>query len=206
MPGIEVKQETLDRIHAMLAGVQDADKKVLKPALTRGLMAGKTQASREVRQTYHISAGNFKDKGFIRFNNVAQSGEGIIGSIQYSGSAIPLMKFKVSPSMPKQGVTPSAAVLKSSSLVAFADRKDVFVAQMKSWHLGIFSRQEGKYSSKRGSGRNKHTEQLKELYSPAIPTMVGNKKVMESVEDRVSEVINQRINHEIDRLLKQNGG
>ena len=55
---IEVSEQTINRIHAILAGVENADKKVLKPALTRGLMAGKTAAGKAVRQTYHISAGD----------------------------------------------------------------------------------------------------------------------------------------------------
>ena len=32
---IEVSEQTINRIHAILAGVENADKKVLKPALTR---------------------------------------------------------------------------------------------------------------------------------------------------------------------------
>jgi hypothetical protein len=203
---IEVSEQNLDRIHAILAGVQDADKKVLKPALTRGLMAGKTAAGKAVRQTYHISAADFNSKGRLEYKNVSESGDGIIGSIKYSGGVIPLIKFKVSPKTPQRKKTPSAAVLKASSLVAFANRKDVFVAQMKSGHIGIFQRKEGKYSASRGSGRNKHTETLKELLSPAVPQMVGNDKVMQTVEDRVNEVINQRIDHEIERLLNKNGG
>ena len=119
---------------------------------------------------------------------------------------IPLIKFKVSPNTPKKKATPSAAVLKASSLTKFARQNNVFVQQMKSGHIGIFERKEGEYSASRGSGQNKHTEKLKELLSPAVPQMVGNDTVMQTVEDRVNEVINQRIDHEIDRLLSKNGG
>ena len=59
---IEVSEQTINRIHAILAGVENADKKVLKPALTRGLMAGKTAAGKAVRQTYHIPAGDFNSR------------------------------------------------------------------------------------------------------------------------------------------------
>ena len=200
---IEVSEQTISKIHTILAGVQDADKKVLKPALTRGLMAGKTAAGKAVRQTYNISAGDFNGKGRIEYNNVSANGDGIIGSIRYSGGVIPLAKFKVTPKTPIQKKTPSAAVLKASSLTSFGNEKNVFVAQMKSGHIGIFQRKEGKYSSRRGEGKNKHTEKLKELLSPAVPTMVGNEKVMQTVEDRVNEVINQRIDHEIERLLNK---
>lgn len=200
---IEVSEETISKIHTILAGVKDADKKVLKPALTRGLMAGKTAAGKAVRQTYNISAGDFNSKGRLEYNNVSANGDGIIGSIRYSGGVIPLVKFKVTPKTPIQKKTPSAAVLKASSLTSFGNEKNVFVAQMKSGHIGIFQRKEGKYSNRRGEGKNKHTETLKELLSPAVPTMVSNEKVMQTVEDRVNEVINQRIDHEIERLLNR---
>jgi len=192
---IEVSEQTIDRIHAILAGVEKADEKVLKPALARGLMAGKTAAGRMVRQTYHISAGDFNSRGYMRYNSVSSTGDGIIGSIEYSGSVIPLMKFKVAPTTPKQKKTPSAAVLKASSLTKFARLNNVFVAQMKSGHIGIFERRKGTVSPNAGK------EKLKELLSPAVPQMVGNETVMENVEKRVNEVVNQRIDHEIERLL-----
>ena len=195
---IEVSEQTIDRIHTILAGVEKADEKVLKPALARGLVAGKTAAGKMVRQTYHISAGDFNSRGYMRYNSVTKNGDGIIGSIEYSGGVIPLMKFKVSPSTPKKRTTPSAAVLKASSLVKFNRQKNVFVAQMKSGHIGIMERQKGTVSPATGK------EKLKELLSPAVPQMVGNEKVMQNVEERVNEVINQRIEHEIERLLSKN--
>ena len=208
MVGVQVEQSTLDRIHSILAGVQETETKVLKPAFTRGLMAGKTQAKKEVRQTYRISAGDFASNGKINLKGVTKTGGGLIGSVEYSGATIPLMKFKVNPSSPKQGATPSAAVLKQSGLVPFSREKDTFVAQMKTGHIGIFTRRDGVYSGKRYSetGKNKHSQAIKERYSPAVPTMVGKQEVMESVEDRVAEVINQRIDHEIDRIFNGIGG
>lgn len=203
---IEVSEQTINRIHAILAGVENADKKVLKPALTRGLMAGKTAAGKAVRQTYHISAGDFNSRGYMKYNSVSQGGDGIVGSIEYSGGVIPLIRFKVSPNTPKRKKTPSAAVLKASSLVKFGRENNVFVQQMKSGHISIFERKSGEYSASRGSGQNKHTEKLKELLSPAVPQMVGNDEVMQTVEERVNEVINQRIDHEIERLLNKGGG
>lgn len=188
---IEVSEQTIDKIHAILAGIQDADKKVLKPAMTRGLMAGKTAAGKAVRLTYHISASDFSSRGYMKYNGVSQGNGGIIGSIEYSGGVIPLMKFKVTPTIPKKNATPMAAVIKTNSLVAFDRKKDVHVLKMKSGYIGIYKGENGK---------------LKELYSPSVPKMVGNDTVMQTVENRVNEVINQRIDHEIERLLSRNGG
>lgn len=187
---IEVSAQTINRIHAILAGIENADKKVLKPAMARGLIAGKAAAGKAVRQTYHISASDFNRYGYMKYNSVSPSSNGIIGSIEYSGGVIPLIRFKVSPNVPKYRETPSAAVLKASSLVAFARKHNVFVQQMKSGHIGIFERKQG--------------GKIKELLSPAVPQMVGNDEVMSIIENRVNEVINQRIDHEIERLLNQN--
>lgn len=206
MVNVDISEESINRIHALLSGMQNADTKVLKPAITRGLMAGKTQAKREVRKTYRISAGDFNKNAFIKQKNPSQSGSTIIGSIEFSGSVIPLMKFKVTPSAPKGKTAPKAAVLKASSLVAFDVDKDAFVASMNSGHIGVFKRTPGQYSRNRGSGQNKHTEKIQELYSPSAPAMVGNEEVSTSVEERMAEVINERIEHEIDRLLNKYGG
>lgn len=199
---IEVSEQTIDRIHTILAGVENADKKVLKPALTRGLMAGKTAAGKKVTETYHISKAEVSSKGYLRYNSVAQSGKGIIGSFEYAGRRIPLIKFNVTPAMPRNGVTPSAAVLKANALTEFNKENNVFVGKVGE-HTGVFERMGGVYSSKRGDGKNKHTEKIRELFSPAVPQMVGNDTVMQTVEDRVNEVINQRIDHEIERLLSK---
>lgn len=212
MIDVDISEETANRLHSILEGMGVAEEKVLKPALTRGLMAGKTAASKTARETYHISTGDFKSSGYMKYNSVSQSEDGIIGSIEFSGGVIPLIQYKVSPSTPKQGKTPSAAVLKASSLVPFARKKDTFVAQMKTGHIGIFERRENVYSGKRYTtktgkvGRNKHNQAIKELLSPSVPQMVSNAVVLETVEDRVNEVINQRIEHEIERLLSGNGG
>jgi hypothetical protein len=198
---IEVSEQSINKIHALLAGIQDADEKVLKPAITRGLMAGKTAAGREIRRTYHISAEELGKRGFMKYENPVKKDGGIIGTLMYSGAVIPLIKFKVSPQTPKNGVTPSAAVLKASSLVSFSGEKNVFVGQTQAGHTGVFQREEGKYSTKRGTGKNKHTESIRQLYAPPAPKMMGNEQVIQAVEDRVNEVINQRIDHEIERLL-----
>ena len=197
---IEVSEQTIDRIHTILAGVEKADEKVLKPALTRGLMAGKTAAKKQAVSTYRIKPSTFDEKTYIDYKGVKIGTNEVIGNIAFAGRVMPLIKFKVSPGTPKKKTTPSAAVLKASSLVKFNRQKNVFVAQMKSGHIGIMERQKGTVSPTTGK------EKLKELLSPATPQMVGNEKVMQNVKERVNEVINQRIEHEIERLLSKRGG
>ncbi len=206
---IEIKEQTLDRIHELLAGVEDAERRVLKPALARGLTAGKTAAGKSVRETYRISAGDFRNQGRLTLNAVSESGNDIIGSLEFSGGSIPLMKFKVAPKVPKRGKAPSAAVLMANGMVKLSRQKNIFVAQMDSGHYGIFERIDGKYAEGRAgeeNKQNKHTQAIRQLLSLSTAQMVGNPNVMQIMEARVQEVINQRIDHEIDRLLDEYGG
>jgi len=189
---IEVSEKTIDRIHTLLTDIQDADKKVLKPAMARALMAGKTEAKRQAVQVYHIKAGEFNKNSYIKYNGIKHHAEGeMIGEISFAGSPVPLMKYKVTPETPAQGATAAAAALKSNAPVPFNRENDVHVLQMKSGHIGIF---------KGGGGR------LKELYGPSTPRMAGNEEVRLKVEQRVNEVLNQRAEHEIERLLDKYGG
>lgn len=188
---IEVSEQTIDRIHTILAGVQDADKKVLKPAMTRALMAGKAESKRQAVAVYHIKPGEFNKNAYIKYKGIKHHGEGeMIGEIEFAGSPVPLIKYKVMPQTPAKGKTAAAAVLKKNAPVPFDRDNDVHVLQMQSGHIGIFKGENGK---------------LKELYAPSTPKMVENEEVRTKIEERVSGVLNQRIGHEIERLLDRHG-
>lgn len=208
MLDISISNETVNRLHAILDGVADADKRVLKPALARGLSAARAATVRETRKIYHISQAAFKNSSFVKIRNVAQTDSGITGSIQYSGRSIPLIRFNVTPKTPtlgKEAVTVS--VKKTENPVKL---NNAFTAQMPTGHTGVFERK-GTWAmstrkNKGKTGSTMHNEKIKELLGPSVPSMAGNTEVMDKVEARVNEVINKRIGHEMERLLGQYGG
>lgn len=207
MIDVEVSEETTNRLHAILAGIENAEQKVLKPALARGLSAGKTAFSKQIRGTYHVSPSILSSYSKVGYKNVSASGNGIIGSIEYSGGVIPLYKFNVAPKKPTFGKKAvKASVMRSGGQVVF---DNAFTAQMKSGHIGIFERKGSWRRNTRPTktgGNTENNEKIKELFGPSVPRMAENAVVIQTVEDRVNEVINQRIDHEIERLLNGNGG
>ncbi len=198
---IEVSEQTMNRIHTILAGVEKADEKVLKPAMERGLTAGKKVFNKQIKDTYNITTTAISKHSEFKYNKVTMSEDGLIGSIEYSGFPIPLYKFKVSPSKPTFGKKQVNVSVKRGNM---GTSKHAFVAQMQSGHLGVFNRTD-KYSEKQRNQikQTKHNQMIEERYGPSIPKMAGNAVVLESVEKRVNEVINQRIDHEIERLLNK---
>lgn len=205
--GVEISEQTLTRIHTILTGLENAEKKVLNPALARGKSAAKVEIIKNIRETYHILPGTLSEYSKVKDKLTTGAG-GIIGSIEYSGTVIPLYKFHVTPKSPTYGKSPiSVNVMRDHSE---AGLEHAFVAQMKNGHRGVFERVEAEPDGgleKRGAKTrratlNKHTQRIEEKYSPSAPQMAGNEKVMESVEKKVNEVINRRIEHEIERLLR----
>lgn len=193
MAGIEFDQDKMERIHALLSDLPQADVKVLKPALNRGLSATRTQAAKQVTKTYRIKSSDVKQFSKVTYKGMSKTGNQLVGSINYAGSVIPLYKFTVSPKAPDpkhQKGTVKAAVKKGGSLIPI---KEAFIATVGGGHLGVFERKETKRLP------------TEEKFGPSVPKMIGNDEVMQSIEDRANEVISARIEHEISRLLS-NGG
>ena len=190
MVDIEVSQETTNRLHAILSGLGKADEKVLKPAMQRGLTAGRAAFSKQIKSTYYVSTSVFTKYSHIGYKKVEMRSDGLIGSIEYAGTVIPLIKFNATPQKATYGKSPvKAAVKKGESQV---ELQNAFTAQMPNGHIGIYER------------KNDSSYPIKQLYGPSVPRMAENAVVLKTVEDRVNEVINNRMEHEIDRIL--NGG
>lgn len=209
MIDIEVSQETTDRLHDILAGIENAEVRVLKPALSRGLSAGKTEYNRQIKAVYNIEPNKLAARyGKIGYQNVSTDGDRIVGSIIFSGGVIPLYKFEVSPTEAEYGKgrkKVKATVMRGGGGETFTN---AFIAEMPSNHIGVFERKGAWRRKTRSTEDNRNTgnnEKIKELFGPSLSRMAENAVVIPNVEERVNEVINKRIFHEIDRILQSGG-
>lgn len=208
MIDVDISEETADRLHAVLEGMGLAEEKVLKPALARGLSAGKTAFNKQIKTVYNIEPNRLSTR-YARFGykNVSTEGDKIIGSIEFSGGVIPLYKFEVSPTEAEYGKgrkTITSSVMRGGGAASIDNG---FIAEMSNEHMGVFERKGSWRRKTRPTkvGRNtENNEKIKELFGPSLARMAENAVVLQTVEDRVNEVINKRIEHEIERLL--NGG
>ena len=190
MVDIEVSQETTNRLHAILSGLGKADEKILKPAMQRGLSAGRTAFNKQIKSVYYVSPSVISRYSHIGYKKFEMRSDGLIGSIEYAGTVIPLIKFNVAPQKATYGRTSvKAAVKRDESQV---ELQKGFTAQMPNGHIGVYER------------KGDSNYPIKQFYGPSVPRMAENTVVIKTVEDRVNEVINKRMEHELDRIL--NGG
>jgi len=76
--------------------------------------------------------------------------------------------------------------------------ENAFVAQMKSGHIGIFERTGGITST--GS------DEIKEIMGSAVSQMLGNKEVEEKLAEETRQKFEERLDHEVNRILNGWGG
>lgn len=150
-------------------------------AINRAATAGKTRASVNIRKEYVIKAEDIKKRIKIR----KATANTLSAQIRASGPVTPLMKFDVTPAFP-DAMQVRARVKKGS-------RKPIqngFVVRMSNGHVNVFTRV--------GSSRFP----IRGRYGPSVAQMMGKDKNVDDIQDRIQEVLDKRLEHELDRLLR----
>lgn len=200
--------EALDHATKVLAGIPDGISRAIKSALPRAASALRGESVRAIRSKYDISAANIRSKQniSIRYSYGSESA----AYIRFSGKKIPLYRYNgTTPKNPTAnesktvavridgtyklvhpGVAASAHQLNGTSPTKF---ENAFIARMSSGHVGIFERTGGVSSNGK--------DQIKELQGSSVPQMLGNETVQNQLADVASAKFEERMEHEITRIL-----
>ena len=182
---ITLRAEHIERLEEMLRNAPAQVNVAAARAINRAAYAARTQAGRSVRETYTVK---HKDViSTIRLHKKATPAD-LNAEIRSRGSTLKLMKFKVTPSspQPKRKRPIKVSVKKGSNKTI----KNGFVARMSNGHMNVFTRTTKKRFPIRGH------------YGPSVPQMLGNESVTRFVERKANEVLDNRLEHEINRLLR----
>lgn len=182
---IQLTIEHLDRLQALLS---DTPKKIplaASRAINRAATTARTEAGRKAREKYYVNHGDvLKTVRIIK----ATSGD-LSASVRSKGKRIPLYAFRVSPKtvQPLRKAPIKAAVKRGSGLKPLGS---AFVAHLGSGHSGVFLR----------AGKERFP--IHERYGPAIPQMIAQPSVSQWVEEKAQERLNQRLEHELNRVIE----
>lgn len=193
--------EALERANKVLSGVPDGVQKAINSAMPRAVAELRKKSYERIRERYAISEKNIRSEETIKVSY--QTGNGVIASVRFSGRKIPLYRFDGSrPKSPiydkndlvrgytskgwqmlPKGRPAYGHVLLGTSPALF---EHAFTATMSNDHTGIFSRN--------GAG-------IEEIMGPSVAQMVGNEEVAEKLVKDASDKFEERIEHEITRIL-----
>ncbi len=201
-------RETMDRATKLLAGIPGGLDKAVKSAINRAVAHLRSSTERAIRQKYDISAKDIRSEKNVRASY--SYGQGVSATVTFNGAKIPLYRFGgSSPKAPTvnsdlwvnamidgmwkrvhPGLSATGHQLKGTGVTRF---ENAFVAQMESGHIGIFERTHGKTSAA--------SDQIKELMGSSVPQMLGNKEVTETLAKETANKFDERLEHEITRIL-----
>lgn len=186
---IEITSDAIERVGTLLADVPKGAERVFANAMNRGLGRVKTQATKRVKEVYTVQNKALQEATNIRVSK-ASTGS-LAGYVSFSGVKIPLYKFKVTPTKPGTGKQVRAAVKKGGSGTPF---EDAFIAEMNNEHTGVFER------------LTRERLPIEEKMGLSAAQMVGNENIIEGLEKEAQTLVNERIVHEMNRILNGYGG
>lgn len=170
---IEVQIEGIE-IFDQLKNSDKQLEKALYFAKNRALNTVKTELARGVPKKYDTKQKTIRDRTRVNKNT---------GEVSVKGSPIRLFKFRVTPTSPRKQLVTASVKRASKSL------PNAFVQQMRNGTIGVFER----------VGKSRYP--IRQLYSVSAPQMAGNEEVLEGAMERASIIFDERLSHEIGRLL-----
>ena len=181
----DVGKSKLDYVNKVLAGIGNgsgAIKAVYNNAAKRAAQRGKTEAGRFAAEEYTINKGTFMSRCKIKTSVKGNSGGATSVNIGFAGSVIPLIEFNTRYS---KGGRLSTQVKRTGG----AEILDhAFIAPV----YGSTQVHEHVYGT-RGP--------VKTLYGPSAGHMMQNDNVIEKMDKVITETFDQRIDHEMSRIL-----
>ncbi|GIO33121.1 hypothetical protein J2TS6_42620 [Paenibacillus albilobatus] len=171
----------LREARANLRRLESTIPRAVNAAINRAGQMVKTEATRQVRETYTVKAKSVNEQIQIRRSSPST----LSLRLSSKGGNLPLIRFKTSPSKPpaKQPRVLKAEVKKGVRKPI----KGAFVTQVGG-HVGVLKR----------VGRARLP--IKELYGPAVPVMLDNEEIRDKLEQVARRSLEDRLEHEMRRL------
>ena len=185
---IEIKADQIERAQALLRHIPRAVPKALANAINRAAQGGRTDAVKKAREIYVIPAGRVRETIEI---SKAQPSK-LSAMVLARGRPRALSYFKITPSKPTKR-KPKGGVNAQVKRGAGGRIAKSFVAKMASGHVGVFNRQ--------GASRFP----IVQRYGPSVPQMIGSSTVTRFVEEGARRRLSERLDHEINRILRGYG-
>ncbi|WKT76955.1 phage tail protein [Lysinibacillus fusiformis] len=175
---IQINLHHVEELERLFERTPREARTVISRAINRAAISARARASQEIRAKYIIRASDIK--GDIKIDK-STSGK-LKAEIRASGPTIPLMKFDVSPKKPNDAIV-HARVKKGGS------RKPIQQGFIVSAYNNVFAR----------VGDSRYP--IKGLYGPSIAQMLGEASILTSVVARAHETLDNRLEHEMNRLI-----
>lgn len=192
---MKLDTKALDKILSQFSGISGEMDGAMSKALNRALDSSKTALVNAVNADYTVSKAKIRKTTSVKKSNA----NNLQGTIYSKGGSIPLLEFKVSPSTvnPNRRTPLKVSVKRGSNKTI----PNIFIANDLNGHKRIFERTGVFHNPSKGNNIGKRREKLDAKFGPSVPFMAGNDDVADIIVARAGEQLQNRIDHEINRIL-----
>lgn len=195
---ITIDDKELEKAQKLLGGIENGVKRAITSAINHSLGKAKTKLKKKITQEYYIKSSDVEKTLSIKKANYST----LAGTISSRSKRTSLTKLKLK----KSGTSILSGVRKSNGIKLLQGKDNLFgrpfTAKMKNGHIGVFQR---KTKQRIRVGMVSSSEQenpIQELYTLSIPQMAGEKGVQKYIEEEAEKMVNERFEHEVERILK----
>ena len=195
---ITIDDKELEKAQKLLGGIENGVKRAITSAINHSLGKAKTKLKKKITQEYYIKSSDVEKTLSIKKANYST----LAGTISSRSKRTSLTKLKIK----KSGTSILSGVRKSNGIKLLRGKDELFgkpfTTKMKNGHTGVFQR---KTKQRIGVGMGSSSEQenpIQELYTLSIPQMAGEKGVQKYIEEEAEKMVNERFEHEVERILK----
>ena len=184
---VSVSNTALSRAESALEELPRAFQKALPRAINRTLISGRVIASKAAAEKFSVKPSEVKKVcRIIKASNKKPEGE-----LRLSGSNLPLRSFAHTPRSEN-----TTGARRKVSVSISRSRREVLNKGFK-WRGRIFERTGIRKATK---ANPRVHETIKKRYGPSVVAMVGNQA--EKVQDRMNEMLQTRLDHEVNAILE----
>lgn len=182
---VELKASDIDKIETMLSEFPEEITKVSVRAINRATTTGSNMAAKEGVKHYFLKQKEIKSAISIRKANYRE----LNSEVTAYGNPRRLIKYKVNNKIPNTKIPVKVAVKRGQPMKYMGEK--TFVAKMDNGSIGIFKR------------RGKNPYPIDQLYGPSISSMYRNDSLTKTIYENAQEMLEKRLDHEIDRVLRK---
>ncbi len=189
---LEVRSEQMERVQAMLGGLPgNKTKAALSNAATRAMQTARGRVWDAVKTEYTVKKSAFLRETKIKLYRANK--EAIGAGLEFKGYLIPLIDYNV-----KGYRAHEKRAVRLAKVEVFRGAKETlrhaYIANLGTYGEAVFERL---------SPTRRDTSS--QLYGPSAAHMVDNAAVIDDVSKAAQQTFDNRLEHEIDRILRGYG-
>lgn len=188
---LEIRSEQMERVQAMLGGLPgNKTKAALSNAATRAMQTARGRVWKTVHEEYTVKKSAFLRETKIRLYRANK--EAIGAGLEFKGHLIPLIDYNV-----KGYRAHEKRAVRLAKVEVFRGAEErlrhAYIANLGTYGEAVFER----LAPRRDTSS--------QLYGPSAAHMAGNAAVIDDVSKAAQQTFDDRLEHEIDRILRGYG-